>query len=85
MPHKKNHNPFDLSNMFPTNEKGFGFNIESSFVQGSSARQKSESKKRKKFVDARFRAVQSGSAEPLSPSEEIYSQFGKDVYGRRKL
>lgn len=85
MPHKKNHSPFDLSTMFTNDEKGFGFNIESSFVDDSSARQKSESKKRKKFIDTRFRAIQTGSAEPLSPSEEIYSQYGKDIYGRRKL
>jgi len=85
MPHKKNHSAFDISNMFPKDNKNYGFNIESSFVQGSSARQKSESKKRKKFVDERFRALQTGSAEPLSPSEEVYSQFGMDIYGRRKL
>jgi len=85
MPHKKNHYPFDLSNMFANDEKGFGFNIESSFVQGSSARQKYRSKKNKKFVDERFRMLQTGSAEPLSPSEEIYAQYGKNIYGQRKL
>jgi len=83
MPHKKNHSPFDISNMFPSDNKGFGFTIDSSFVHGSSQRQKSQSKKMKKFVKERFRMIQTGSTEPSSPYEKEYGEEGKNIYGQR--
>jgi len=36
MPHKKNHSAFDISNMFPKENKHFGFNIGSSYAYGVS-------------------------------------------------
>lgn len=84
MPHKKDHSPFDLSNMFANDEKGFGFTIESSFVQGTSDTQKRLSKRKKKYADVRYKAVKSGSAEPNSSTEVYYADFNRNIYGQSR-
>lgn len=73
--HKKKKNPMDLSNIFPKNNNNFSFDIESSFVSGASEKQKNNKLRLKKYHNARYIQLKSGSTEQFSPSEE------KNIYG----
>ena len=81
MPHKKGHSAFDISNMFPKDNKNFGFDIESSFEYGISKNEKRQMNRRKKIADIRLQALHSGSVNPLSPQEEENEKRGKNIYG----
>jgi|GEM_PF-6808760 len=73
---RKNKSPFDLDQLYKDSMKDtFGFSIESSFVDGPNQKQILNKIRKKKYHDARYQQLKTGSTEAFSPSEE------HNVYG----
>lgn len=82
MARKKNNDPFDLKTLQKNAmNDSFGISIESSFVQGPSAKQKNNSIRRQKYANARYRQLKSGGTELKSPIEEYNKLQNKNING----